>query len=53
MKDSDSRPMHERTARDINGDGKDEVMGGYSMVRPDGTTMWTVPGGDPDSGASR
>lgn len=35
-------------ARDVNGDGKDEVMGGYSMLRPDGTTMWTVPGGDPD-----
>jgi hypothetical protein len=35
-------------ARDINGDGKDEVMGGYSMLRHDGVTMWTVPGGDPD-----
>lgn len=39
---------HCLAARDINGDGKDEVMGGYSMLRPDGTTLWTVPGGDPD-----
>jgi hypothetical protein len=34
-------------ARDIDGDGKDEVMGGYSLLNPDGTTRWTVPGGDP------
>lgn len=39
---------HCLAARDINGDGRDEVMGGYSMLRPDGTTLWTVPGGDPD-----
>jgi hypothetical protein len=38
---------HFLAARDINGDGRDEVMGGYSMLRPDETTLWTVPGGDP------
>jgi hypothetical protein len=39
---------HYPHARDINGDGKDEVMAGYSMLASDGTTMWTVPGSDPD-----
>ncbi|MBI3945993.1 MAG: hypothetical protein HY321_08745 [Armatimonadetes bacterium] len=39
---------HAVAARDINGDGRDEVMGGYSMLNPDGTTLWTVPGGNPD-----
>lgn len=38
---------HFVAAKDLDGDGKDEVMGGYSMLRPDGTTLWTVPGGDP------
>lgn len=39
---------HYPRARDINGDGKDEVLAGYSMLAADGTTMWTVPGSDPD-----
>jgi hypothetical protein len=43
---------HIVSARDITGDGKDEVMGGYSMLNPDGTTLWTVPGGDPERGRS-
>jgi hypothetical protein len=38
---------HYPRARDINGDGKDEVMAGYSMLAADGHTLWTVPGGDP------
>ena len=39
---------HYPRAKDINGDGKDEVLAGYSMLAADGTTLWTVPGGDPD-----
>ncbi|MBI3948355.1 MAG: hypothetical protein HY321_20740 [Armatimonadetes bacterium] len=39
---------HTVRACDINGDGKDEVMGGYSVLKPDGVTLWTVPGGNPD-----
>jgi hypothetical protein len=39
---------HYPRAADINGDGRDEVMAGYSMLGPDGATLWTVPGGDPD-----
>ena len=38
---------HYPLARDINADGRDEVMGGYSMLDADGNTMWVVPGGDP------
>ena len=38
---------HHLVARDVDGDGKDEVMGGYSLLGPDGTTRWTVPGCDP------
>ncbi len=37
---------HYPRAADINGDGRDEVMGGYSMLDCEGNTMWTVPGGD-------
>jgi len=39
---------HYPRARDINSDGKDEVMAGYSMLAADGRTLWTVPGGDPE-----
>jgi hypothetical protein len=35
-------------AGDVDGDGTDEVMAGYSMLAADGTTLWTVPGSDPD-----
>jgi hypothetical protein len=38
---------HYPRAYDINGDGKDEVMAGYSMLAPDGSSIWTVKGGDP------
>ena len=39
---------HYVRARDINGDGRDEIMAGYSMLNSDGFTLWTVPGGEPD-----
>jgi hypothetical protein len=53
--DSDLQPLWHRTlntghfprAFDINGDGREEVMAGYSMLTADGETMWTVPGADP------
>lgn len=38
---------HYPRARDINEDGRDEVMGGYSLLGSDGNTRWTVPGSDP------
>jgi hypothetical protein len=38
---------HYPRAADINGDGRDEIMAGYSMLAADGNTLWTVPGGDP------
>lgn len=38
---------HYPRAADINGDGREEVMAGYSMLSADGETMWTVPGADP------
>ncbi|HUU22553.1 MAG TPA: hypothetical protein VM389_08460 [Phycisphaerae bacterium] len=38
---------HYPRARDVNGDGRDEVMGGHSLLGPDGATLWNVPGGDP------
>jgi hypothetical protein len=38
---------HYPRAADINGDGKEEVMAGYSMLSADGETIWTVPGADP------
>lgn len=38
---------HYPRAADINGDGRDEIMAGYSMLTADGETMWTVPGADP------
>jgi hypothetical protein len=41
---------HYPRARDIDGEGKDEIMGGYSLLNSDGSTRWTVPGGDPDRG---
>ena len=39
---------HYPRARDVNGDCKDEVMAGYSMLKPDGHTLWEVPGGNPE-----
>jgi len=38
---------HFPRAADINGDGRDEIMGGYSLLDAEGHTLWTVPGGDP------
>jgi len=38
---------HYPRAVDINGDGREEIMAGYSMLTADGETMWTVPGADP------
>ncbi|HRU06535.1 MAG TPA: hypothetical protein P5137_12265 [Candidatus Brocadiia bacterium] len=38
---------HYPRAGDINGDGREEVMAGYSMLSADGETLWTVPGSDP------
>ena len=38
---------HYPRARDVNGDGRDEVMAGHSMLDADGNTRWVVPGGDP------
>ncbi|OGV50329.1 MAG: hypothetical protein A2017_15285 [Lentisphaerae bacterium GWF2_44_16] len=38
---------HYPRAADINGDGREEIMAGYSMLNADGETMWTVPGADP------
>jgi rhamnogalacturonan endolyase len=38
---------HYPRAADINGDGREEIMAGYSMLTADGETMWTVPGADP------
>ncbi len=51
----DLKPLWHRTlnighyprARDIDGDGRDEIMAGYSLLAADGTTLWTVPGADP------
>ncbi len=39
---------HYPRAADIDGDGRDEVMAGYSLLDADGRTRWTVPGSDPD-----
>ena len=38
---------HYPRAFDVNGDGKDEVMAGYSLLSADGSTMWVVRGCDP------
>jgi len=38
---------HYPRAADINGDGREEIMAGYSMLTADGETMWTVPDADP------
>ncbi len=38
---------HYPRAADVNGDGREEVMAGYSMLAADGATMWTVPNTDP------
>lgn len=38
---------HYPRAADINGDGRDEVMAGYSLLDADGNTLWTVPDADP------
>lgn len=38
---------HYPRAADINGDGREEIMAGYSMLSADGETLWTVPGADP------
>lgn len=38
---------HYPRAADINGDGRDEVMAGYSMLDAGGNTLWTVPNSDP------
>lgn len=38
---------HYPRAADINGDGRDEVMAGYSMLDASGNTLWTVPDSDP------
>jgi rhamnogalacturonan endolyase len=38
---------HYCRAADINGDGRDEIMAGYSCLDADGNTLWTVPGADP------
>jgi len=38
---------HYPRARDVDGDGRDEIMGGYSFLNARGETRWTVPGGDP------
>jgi len=39
---------HYPRACDLDGDGKDEVMAGYSLLAADGRTLWTVPGADPE-----
>ena len=38
---------HYPRAGDLNDDGRDEVMAGYSLLGRDGHTIWTVPGSDP------
>lgn len=36
------KTAHQPLPLDIDGDGRDEVMAGYSMLNPDGTVRWTV-----------
>ncbi|MCE5251346.1 hypothetical protein LLG96_14115 [bacterium] len=36
------RTAHQPRPYDIDGDGRDEIMAGYSMLNPDGTVRWTV-----------
>ncbi|MBN1671283.1 MAG: hypothetical protein JXR37_09635 [Kiritimatiellae bacterium] len=38
---------HYPRARDVNGDGKDEVMAGYTLLAADARPLWTVPGAEP------
>lgn len=33
---------HQPRPMDIDGDGKDEIMAGYALLNPDGTTRWTL-----------
>ncbi len=35
------KTCHHPTPIDLNGDGKDEIMAGYTMLNNDGTEMWT------------
>jgi len=38
---------HYPRARDVDGDGKDEIMAGYTLLAADAAPLWTVPGGEP------
>ena len=37
---------HQPRPMDIDGDGKDELMAGYSLLNADGTVRWTMESGD-------
>jgi hypothetical protein len=42
------RTCHQPRPYDIDGDGKDEIFAGYSMLNHDGTVRWTISSGTVD-----
>ena len=40
------RTAHQPFAVDLDGDGRDEIMGGFAMLNSDGSLRWTIPSAD-------